>query len=467
MKEEPSGATRELPLVAFIGESQVGKSSLVNALAGVSLLPTTGTGAPRSQAVCEWFVPAALAGDARWRVSAAWQSREAIARAVAAGDAHAHLLCEGLSRGKEVALVGALRALQVELRSADLATWAAGRDVSWLPLDAAVVTAQARRQVEILSAGWPAALAACVRICSEPPPTVCLVDLPGLGHDDVGGLASAAWLEAHAPRVAAIVCVVGKRTPELLEGVLHKHWPVDELRQRLHVVATFADQLVEDAENENERRRAADARRHRAAEHLRLLMRSGASGGDLLPRTFCLDPRPTSRFWRKVEFDGEIERLRTALAAVRAPAPRPALAVATAPCNATRSTHPAAPSQASTIRRPVPDTMALLCDEGIEQWMTRLVLPLLRKGRWATELLRSGRRRMHLQAGDRDGHEVTLITVYGTGEAYVVASTKKIRVEPPSSERAGRELHGQLLGAARELGVAAPESISMYSRSAR
>jgi GTP-binding protein EngB required for normal cell division len=448
---EAASAMPDVPLVAFIGESQVGKSSLVNALAGARLLPTTGTGAPRSQAVCEWFVSAVPQPEVRWRVSATWLPPEAIRKLAGFQDvARARLLREGLGDDQDGTLGRAFRSLSGASTEPDLVTWAAGRDATWLPLDTAHAAVQAQRQVEVLTTRWPAALACSVRIRGEGAASVCLVDLPGLGHEDLGGEASADWLAAHAPRVAAIVCVVGKRTPELLEDVLHKHWLVDELRCRLYVVATFADHLVEDAANEADRRRAADARRVRAAEHLRSLIRERATATDVLPRTFCLDPRNISRFWRKVEFDGELDRLRKTLTAIRPPPPR--RAVLSAPVSESRITAPEVPEPLQPI--PPRSPLALQRGENIELWLSRSVVPMLRKATWESEALRSGRQRMHLKASDSRGNLVTFVTIYGTGEAYFVASTRKVRLPPPNSEAAGKMLHDQLADAALGLGLA-------------
>ncbi len=103
----------------------------------------------------------------------------------------------------------------------------------------------------------------------------------------------------------------------------------------------------------------------------------------------------------------------------------------------------------------------------METWLSRLVAPSLCKGSWESEPLASGRKRLHLNAADGRGHMVTLITIYGTGEAYFVGSTPKVRLAPPVSEAAGRRLREELLDVARELGVAAPDSISLHDRSAQ
>lgn len=455
--------TAEPPLVAFIGESQVGKSSLINALAGARLLPTTGTGAPRSQAVCEWRVLPTPMADANWRVSAEWLPRDAIAAMVESKDAaRGSLLREGIDLGQEPALHRALRNLSGAAAQLDIFTWAAGRDTAWLPLDIARREREARHQVEMLAARWPAALASRVQICGEHGAQLCLVDLPGLGHDDVGGHASAIWLTENASRVAAIFCVVGKRTPEVLEGVLRQHWATNELQERLHVVATFADQLVEDHTSESDRRRAAESRRQRASEHLCSLVRGTLDSTSALQRTFCLDPRPDSRFWQKIEFDGELDRLRRALAAIRPPPPRPAVALV-------RSSPPQSPAIAtarfvSPRREEVP--MALQPGETLGSWLSRLVIPVLRQGRWEPEPLRSGLRRLHLKATDSHGREITFVTIYGTGEAYCITSTRKIRLAPPITRMAGEQLLGELLDATRRLGVMVSDFNAQYNRRA-
>lgn len=450
-------------MVAFIGESQVGKSSLVNALAGARLLPTAGAGSPRSQAVCEWAIPAVPSADPTWQVTATWLPREAFANVVVGRDAaRARLLRQGLEPGQESALVRAAQSMNGPTVNIDLWAWAAGRDTSWLPVDVPRPEREARQQIEALTAGWPAALAASVKVRGSGAASICLVDLPGLGHDDVGGKASEAWLAANNSHVAAIVCVVGKRTPDLLEEVLHRHWSTDELRERLHLVATFADHLVEDRSSEVDRRRAADGRRQRAADHLRGLMAGSIGPTDALPRTFCLDPRPHSRFWRKVEFDGELERLRQVLTTVRSPPARQAAKLAVV-----SASHPVVPAPSPVSTRDRADVpVAMQRGEDMEAWLSRVVAPSLRMGSWNTEALRSGRKRLHLSAADGRGQMVTLITIYGTGEAYFVGSTRKVQLLPPDSEAAGRLLLKELLDAARELGVAAVEPISLHDRSA-
>lgn len=463
MTTAPAGSTTGLPLIAFIGESQVGKSSLVNALAGARLLPTTGAGSPRSLAVCEWAIPAVPGADPTWQVTATWLPREALAEVMLGRDAaRARLLRQGLQMDQETAFSHAARSLNGSALPIDLSRWAAGRDTSWLPLDIPRPEREARRQMEVLTAGWPAALAASAKVRGSQAAAMCLVDLPGLGHDDVGGQASEAWLAANSSRVAAIICVVGKRTPDLIEEILHRHWAPDDLRDRLHLVATFADHLVEDHTSEADRRRAADARRKHAADHLRGLVGGSVGPTHAFPRTFCLDPRPYSRFWRKVEFDGELERLRHVLAAVRPPPPRPAAKPVAV--SVPRPTVLAPPSPSAPRRADVP--MAMQRGEDLEAWLSRLVAPALRKGSWVSEPLRSGRIRLHLNAADGRGRVVTLITIYGTGEAYFVGSTPKVRLSPPVSDAAGERLRKELLNAARELGVGVPEPISLHGRSA-
>ena len=100
--------------------------------------------------------------------------------------------------------------------------------------------------------------------------------------------------------------------------------------------------------------------------------------------------------------------------------------------------------------------MGLQRGEDIEQWITRVVMPSLRQGRWQTEPLRSGRRWLHLQAADNSGHKVTLATVSGTGRAYLVAPPGSVQLRPPTSEAMGKALHAKILEVARELGLSLP-----------
>lgn len=455
MNSDLAGATAEVPLVAFIGESQVGKSTLVNTLAGARLLPTSGAGAPRSQAVCEWTLELRNGQSAKWRVGPVWLARDAVMEVLQAQDGpRARLLREGLEAQHDAMLARSIRPRNHAAVDVDLVVCAAGRDTSWLPTDVLHAEREAKHQVEALTAKWPAALLKSVRIQAERSSSICLVDLPGVGSDDVGGDASEAWLAANGSRVAAIVCVIGKRTPDLIERVLHRHWLTDELRDRLHIVATHADHLVEDATSEAERRDVAAARRRRAAEHLRELVRHSVDLTDALERTFCVDPRPKSRFWRGVEFDGELERLRLALAACRhPPSGRPAATASPTPLAiAAVATPPAA-----TLFRIA--SLGVIHGEDIEAWLSRLVLPTLRSGCWKSEPLRSGRRRLHLRAEDRRGNSHVLVTVYGTGDAYIVCSIAKIPISLPTCEATAKRLHGQLISEARKLDLVAKDAL--------
>ena len=445
------------PVIAFLGESQVGKSSLVNALAGEKLLPTTGTGAPKSQAVCECELPVSPLIEGTWRVAADWLAEDRLValamRSLEGGTgARARLLREGLHAERIEEFARCLQAIPVQ--GVDLSALAVGRDAAWLPIDTPVPVAMARRQLGVMTAGWPAALARAVRVTPSGKHALSLVDLPGLGHDDVGGEASAAWLRANAPSVAAVVCVVGRRLPELLGDALREYWGPEELRQRLYLVATFADHLVEDASSETERALAARARRLKASEQLAAILGLSVADPLLFPRTFCLDPRPESRHWKRVEFDGELDRLRTVLSALppRAPGPIVADPVSAPPASGTHQ----------HLLRP-----AFQRGESLEAWLERAVLPLLRKGAWEAEPLRSGRKRLHLQASDSRGSRSALITIYGTGEAYWVAGARKVRLTAPDSELAAHRLREELLAAAKDVGVSLPNPIQHDFRSMR
>ena len=460
MTPAPAAAGPRPPVIAFLGESQVGNSSLVNALAGEKLLPTTGTGAPKSQAVCECELPASPLIEGAWRVAADWLAEDrlvALATLSLAGgnSARARLLREGLPTERIDEFARCLHGLRVAATGVDLNALAVGRDAAWLPIDTPVPLAMARRQLATMTAEWPAALARAVRVTRGGKPALSLVDLPGLGHDDVGGEASAAWLGANASRVAAVVCVVGRRLPELLHDALREYWGPEELRQRLYLVATFADHLVEDASSETERARAANARRLKASEHLAAILGLSLADPLLLPRTFCLDPRPESRHWQRVEFDGELDRLRSVLSALPPQAPGPVVAEAVS----------APPSSSATHQHFLQP--AFQRGESFEAWLERAVLPLLRKGAWEAEPLRSGRKRLHLQATDSRGSRSALITIYGTGEAYWVAGARKVRLTAPDSELGAHRLREELLAAAKDVGVSLPNPIQHDFRSMR
>ena len=175
-------------IVAVVGESQVGKSSLVNALAGEILLPTTGEGRPRSQTVCEcWLDDLPVARDRTWQIDVDWMCATDLFKVLSpprAGSAPARALLfrEGMSdaAGRELAI--ALETLR-SVKSADETPnrLAMGRDIRWLRLHAPCTGAEARRQLDPLTGGWAAALTSRVRVIGTPPHRYALIDLPGVG----------------------------------------------------------------------------------------------------------------------------------------------------------------------------------------------------------------------------------------------------------------------------------------------
>ena len=117
--------------------------------------------------------------------------------------------------------------------------------------------------------------------------------------------------------------MIGQRgLGQALALLLETHWSPGALRERLHVVATFADGQVEDPSSSEERAQVARDRQRRAGEQLTALL--GSTPRDLARRTYCIDPRP-GRARGAVEFEGELERLRGELERACAPAtPAPA-----------------------------------------------------------------------------------------------------------------------------------------------
>lgn len=292
-----------LKIVAVVGESQVGKSSLVNAILGVNLLPTSGEGRPRSQTPCEFRVAALPeAAHESWRVEVDWlpvgEQREVLWPP------------EGPRLAPRAALFreGAKEAIPAE--EAMLHSVALGRDVQWVNLGRPCTSPQARRHLDLLTGGWAAALTTSVRVYGIGPHRLSLVDLPGVGtFEDAGAQATSRWLGAWASSVAAIVCVIGQRgLGQALALLLETHWSPGALRERLHVVTTFADRQVEDPSSSEERAQVARDRQRRAGEQFTPLFGSSPPR-DLPRRTYCVDPR-LGRVRGAVEFEGELERLR-------------------------------------------------------------------------------------------------------------------------------------------------------------
>ena len=306
-----------LKVVAVVGESQVGKSSLVNAILGVNLLPTSGEGRPRSQTPCEFRVAALPdAAHESWRVEVDW---------LPVGERRDVLWPpEGRRLAPRAALFREGAKEEIPAEEEMLRSVALGRDVQWLNLGRPCTSQQAKSQLDPLTGGWVAALTTRVRVYGIGPHRLSLVDLPGVGtFEDAGAQATRRWLGSEASSVAAIVCVIGQRgLGEALASLLMTHWGAAALRERLHVVTTFADRLVEDPSSSEERAQVARDRQRRAGEQLTALL--GSTPRDLARRTYCIDPR-SRRARGAVEFEGELERLRGDLERACAPAtPAPA-----------------------------------------------------------------------------------------------------------------------------------------------
>lgn len=313
-------------IVAMVGESQVGKSSLVNAIVGENLLPTAGAGRPRSQAVCECLLDQLpVAEDSLWNTTVQWLSTDELADIstppleTARVSPRTRLFQEGLGATHAHTAATAREILQVEAEVPR--RLAMGRDVAWLRLGVACTGAEAQRQLDPLTGGWAAALASSVRVAvaGAAKHRYAIVDLPGVGgYRDVGEEATLQWLKEHASRISAVVCVIGKNGfGERLSSRLLEHWTRDDLRARLHVVTTHADELVSDPNSSVERGAAASARRGRALEQVARLVDVFPIDDELSSRIYCIDPRRPGRWVAPVAFDGELPRLREAIGSAR------------------------------------------------------------------------------------------------------------------------------------------------------
>lgn len=304
-------------VIAVLGESQVGKSSLINSILGRYLLPTSGAGSSCTKVVIEIDAPASQERAEDWRMSLIWVDDATLVRTLADPQTHSARF-RVLSENEQV--FGSLRTRgrqEAMARLQELSGWgepihaiAAGRELPRIPTG----PVSARELSEVMDALATTWVASCVeRIHLSPLSAVAttLVDLPGVGgYDDLGSQNCAAWLEAHAGSVRTVVCVVGQSglgqaTARALQQYFLKHADCS-----LHVVATYADHHVDHPATWDHLRRAAEARRRKAAEQVAEL--TGESVVTLSPRTYCLDPR-YPRIRGSVEFPGELKRLRSVL----------------------------------------------------------------------------------------------------------------------------------------------------------
>ena len=434
--------------IAVIGESQVGKSSLVNALLGARLLPTTGVGAPRSQAPCECSLPG-QSTPAQWQVQVELRSLNDIERAIMNPScARGHLLRRGLEEDCEAELANAWRSLPLKRVVRDvISALAVGRNTSWIRLDYPITPRDVRRQLDPLTGGWSAAITRNVRLMA-PACQTTLVDLPGVGHSDAGGEATRGWLDAKCTQVAAVVCVIGQRGfGDTLAEVLLRYWRAEELLPRLHLVATFGDRLVEEPDRRIERDQVVRTRRMKAFEQALKLF--GARDSDLFDRTYCIDPRPESRWWAPVHFDGELARLRHALAAVKPP---PQL-LHKPLCPTEPPLAPPLPNHICAESEPQrePSTrLALRAGETMRDWLTRAFAPLLRGATWRVEPAKGRGFRHILTSRTPSGRVVHVVSISGSGKAYFKLSINSEEIQPPDSEREARLLRKRLLKIARQ-----------------
>ena len=316
MSIDDSAKPGSIPTIAFVGESQVGKSSLINALIGTQILPTYGGGAPCTQSVCECTVGRFPSLEGPWQLRVEWVGGEQLAtKGSNAARARIARVREKISTEEWEELDSALMDWRRTGRDFDLSRLLVGQHIANFAGNGPLPSNQARRHLKTLLTGWTAEMLTRVSL-SSPRPESRLVDLPGFGHDDVGGTSAARWLHANASAVDAVVCVLGTRTPDVLWERLQEYWTPEQLRERLFCVATHGDEHVNSG-------RAADiVSRRRRIVATKLIARAVGGRFDdrsLLAKTFCCDPRPpSSDVVNRVEFDGELERLRTILAAVQA-----------------------------------------------------------------------------------------------------------------------------------------------------
>jgi hypothetical protein len=374
-------------LIAVLGESQVGKSTLVNSLLGVDLLPTFGKGSTCTQTVCEIGWSREPLGN--WRLGLEWAAGEPAWRSLP------------------------------ETQRAFVATALSENMLS---------ERQARAHIKFLVEIWSEGVVAKVRV-SPPEYDLVLVDLPGFGHDDAGGVAADRWLARNADSVAAVLCVHGMRSPEVLGGVLRKFWTREELLMRLYGVATWADGHSRQPGSSVEL--ALRERRLLAAHWIARMTDRAADSSSIeavYSRTFCCDPRPDDEFVRgRVEFVGELDRLRATLASVTVPAPRN-------------------PSAGAHLLAQLDKTgPGALEGESVKGWLARVVGPRLRQAEWDIEPGKGRGVRHVLLARNSGGNLVRFITISGSGAAWLKLADPMEEIVLPSSDLEARVLRDKLL----------------------
>lgn len=291
----------------------------MNRLIDQPLLPTSGTGTPRSQTPCSCSLPALPVNEkTTWDIGVDWLPPDA-AVALLAGpqDPRADLIRRDLPDDARASFGARLGEI---LRQAPGPGWllglAAGRDTGWVGRDRALDRRETQRVLGPLTGGWAAALTTRVSLRARGRHTIELTDLPGVGHDDAGGRATEGYLSGHAWRSDAIVCVLGQNgLGQPLAALLLRHWSRQDLLRRLHLVSTYVDRGIEDADSAPERSRAAERRCRLAVEQVGSLLKAGPEEeARLLDRTYCVDARRANRWQTPLSFTGEIKRLRSALA---------------------------------------------------------------------------------------------------------------------------------------------------------
>ncbi|CAK6695469.1 dynamin family protein [Synechococcus sp. CBW1107] len=301
-------------LVALVGASQVGKSSLINALTGKNLLPVGGSNGPCTLTACLWGVDGLPSPEETMRVAAQWKPAGEL---VETESSVSHL-----SRG--------LSARQQEDLRSRLHSWlsAEGPELAEaLRLGRALHlpngSANTPEIITSLVSDWPAGLLESVFLSPGDPPLLNLVDLPGLGVGGGSAELTRAWISNYADRLDFVVCVVRDNgLPTSVARTLQEAWrnQEDALASRLIVVCTYLDNDLCQMDYDDTPEAAAQAlnlavsrRREATLNQARKMLDQ-----DLAPeRVFVLDVAArSSRHLRKnptVNLAGELERLRSML----------------------------------------------------------------------------------------------------------------------------------------------------------
>ena len=300
-------------IVAVLGESQVGKSTLINALVDQPVLPTTGQGSSCSLVPCVCRIPSLpVKNNSLWMVEPTWCTTSMLLNGEFAQERREKLV-EGPTQALSPFLQGILQALGSNDLVRHLELLAFGRALPTLPKVPVPLDNDYLGLLELLISQWPAALVSSVQVSAQGGSSVTLVDLPGVGQPDLGALTTQAWLRKHAKMVSVVLCVLGPNgMGEALANQLQETWTCEELADRICLVATYADSAIVNAKSSEERDKVALIRRNEASKQAAKLLNNLRGPLELLHRCYCVDPRRAGFGVDPVDF-GELERLREAL----------------------------------------------------------------------------------------------------------------------------------------------------------